>query len=483
MSDIAFLPANDLAKKIQNKEFSSVELTQLYIDRIEKYDDDVNAVVVRLFEQGLADAHNADAFLARGRSLGPLHGVPMTMKESYNIADTPTTWGIKAFSDNVFAEDGVSAKRFRSVGAHFIGKTNVPVSLGDFQSYNPIYGTTCNPWNLERTPGGSSAGSAAALAAGLTGLEAGSDIGGSIRNPAHFCGVYGHKPTFGIIPWQGHDLVPNSPAPDLSVVGPLARSAEDLKLAFTAMAGAAGRASNGWQLNLAKPSLRNLQGLKVALWATDDQAPVAKEIEERVIQVGEVLTNLGAKVSQDARPNFDVQRAYRNYLSLLSSVMGAGDSSDDFAKTTHYVNKLDPADNSQSATTTRGRVMSHRDWVRANNFREKLRFAWDEFFTEWDIVVCPQMATDAFPHDHRPFAERTLSVNGIDRDYLEQLFWSGLAVNSYLPSTVFPSGLSMQGLPIGLQAIGAPFNDYLTIEFSRLLTLEVGGFEKPPNFL
>ncbi|NKB99455.1 MAG: amidase [Pseudomonadales bacterium] len=482
MSDIPFLAASQLAKKIRDKEISSVELTQLYIDRIEKYDDAINAVVVRLFEQGLADAKNADALMARGHSLGPLHGVPMTMKESYNIADTPSTWGIEAFRDNVFTEDGVSAKRFRAIGAHFIGKTNVPVNLGDFQSYNPIYGTTGNPWDLERTPGGSSGGSAAALAAGLTGLEVGSDIGGSIRNPAHYCGVYGLKPTFGVIPWQGHDLLPNSPAPDLSVVGPLARSAEDIELAFTAMAGATGRASKGWQLHLPQTSLRNLQGLKVALWATDEQAPVTKETEDRVYQIGEVLKALGATVSADARPDFDIERANRNYLSLLSSVMGAGDNNEAFAKTTGHVAQLDPADNSRSATTMRGRVMSHRDWVRANNFRERLRFAWDEFFSEWDIVVCPQMATDAFPHDHRPFAERTIAVDGVDRDYMEQVFWAGLAINSYLPSTVFPSGLSAQGLPIGLQAIGAPFNDYLTIEFSRLLTQEVGGFEIPPNF-
>ena len=190
MSDLAFQSATDLAKGIQKKAYSSLELTELYIDRIEQHDGEINAVVVRIFDRALDDARNADAALARGKTLGPLHGVPMTIKESYVIANTPTTWGLEDYRNNKPAKDGLAVQRFKSAGAHFLGKTNVPVSLADFQSYNPIYGTTGNPWDPTRTPGGSSGGSAAALAAGFSALEAGSDIGSSIRNPAHFCGVY-----------------------------------------------------------------------------------------------------------------------------------------------------------------------------------------------------------------------------------------------------------------------------------------------------
>ncbi|HEY5644805.1 MAG TPA: amidase family protein, partial [Pseudomonadales bacterium] len=189
MTNIAYLTALELAEKIRRKEISSTELTQLYIDRIEKYDGKVNAVIVRRFDEALERAAEADRALAEGRELGPLHGVPMTIKESYVMAGTPSTWGIADFKENFSDTDGLAVKRFRAAGAHFLGKTNVPTDLADFQSYNPIYGTTGNPWDTSRTPGGSSGGSAAALAAGFSGLEAGSDIGGSIRNPAHFCGV------------------------------------------------------------------------------------------------------------------------------------------------------------------------------------------------------------------------------------------------------------------------------------------------------
>jgi len=235
MSSLAYLSAVELAARIKAREITSVELTRLYIDRIEKYDGDINAVIIRTFDDALEKAALADLALNEGRDLGPLHGVPMTIKESYVIADTPSTWGIEDFRDNVSDADGLAVRRFREAGAHFLGKTNVPTELADFQSYNPIYGTTGNPWDTSRTPGGSSGGSAAALAAGFSALDAGSDIGGSIRNPAHFCGVYGHKPTYGIIPMQGHELVAGIPEADLAVCGPLARSADDLRVALSIM--------------------------------------------------------------------------------------------------------------------------------------------------------------------------------------------------------------------------------------------------------
>ena len=215
--DLAFRSATELAELVRGGEIGSVELTRHFIERIERLDGDINAVVVRTFDRALADAAAADTALARGDATGPLHGLPLTIKESYVMAGTPATWGIEAQRDNVAAADGVVVGRFRAAGAHFLGKTNVPVDLADVQSYNPIYGTSNNPWNLERTPGGSSGGSAASVAAGFTTVEAGSDIGGSIRTPAHFCGVFGHKPTWGIVPMSGHEIVAGVPDPDLSV--------------------------------------------------------------------------------------------------------------------------------------------------------------------------------------------------------------------------------------------------------------------------
>ncbi|MDG2278986.1 MAG: amidase family protein, partial [Pseudomonadales bacterium] len=244
----AYSSATELAAAIKAKDISSLELTELYIARVEQYDDQINAVVVRDFERGREAAKAADDALARDEDLGPLHGVPMTIKEAYDIEGLPTTWGIPEYQDNIASSDAESVRRLKGAGAVFFGKTNVPLNLGDFQSFNDIYGQTNNPWDLTRTPGGSSGGSAAALAAGLTGLEAGSDIGGSIRNPAHFCGIYGHKPTWGIVPDEGHALPGGYAPPDIAVVGPMARSAEDLALSMDIVAGASRTDIRGWQL-------------------------------------------------------------------------------------------------------------------------------------------------------------------------------------------------------------------------------------------
>jgi amidase len=280
MTELAFSSAGELAQRIRDKEMSSVELTDYYIDRIER----------------------ADAKLVAGEATGPLHGVPMTIKESYDVEGLPTTWGIPLFKDNIATKDAQSVQAYRGAGAVFLGKTNVPINLADFQSYNAIYGTTRNPWDLDRVPGGSSGGSAAALAAGLTGLESGSDIGGSIRNPAHFCGVYGHKPTWGIVPPQGQALPMMVAGPDIAVCGPLARSAEDLDLAMGLLAGAEPLARRGWQLTLPRPAKASLREFKVAIWPTDDLAPVAQEVADRAVHIGETLAKLGATVSDTARP-------------------------------------------------------------------------------------------------------------------------------------------------------------------------------------
>lgn len=483
MSEIAFLSASELARKISTKQISSVELTKLYIDRIERFDGAINAVVVRIFDEALASAEIADAMQARGETLGPLHGVPMTIKESYVIKGTPATWGLEAFRNNIAGQDGLAVSRFKAAGAHFLGKTNVPVNLADFQSYNPVYGTTGNPWDTERTPGGSSGGSAAALAAGLCGLEAGSDIGGSIRNPAHFCGVYGHKPTYGVIPMQGHELMNGIPDADLAVCGPLARSAEDLHLALDIMAGPADREALGWQVSLPSADFKQLKDLRVAIWANDEAAPVAREVAERADEVGRILSNMGAAVSDSARPDFDGADYTLNYRTLLNSVMSASLPADQVRRIQDHVDSLDPEDFSDDAVMARSAVLSHRDWIKANVRREKLRRTWSLFFEDWDIVICPQMATTAFLHDQGDFEGRVINVDNQEQSYFSQLFWSGLVTNAYLPSTVFPTGLSNSGLPIGLQAISAPYRDHRTIEFARQITEQIGGFVAPSAYL
>ena len=479
---LAFRSATELARMIRAKELSSRELTDLYIDRIERLDGPLNAVVVRDFERARAAADAADQALAQGRNLGPLHGLPMTIKESYDVAGLPTTWGIPEFRDNVAQSDSEVVRRYRAAGAHILGKTNVPRELADFQSYNDIYGTTNNPWDVTRVPGGSSGGSAAALAAGFTALESGSDIGGSIRNPAHFCGVYGHKPTWNIVPPQGHALPGMLAPPDIAVMGPLARSAEDLALALDLIAGAGPLNARGWKLDLPKPAKRSLAEYRVAVWPNDERAPVSIEIADRAQQLADRLALLGATVSDSVRPPVDLDVSHETYLYMLNGVMAAGMPEDQFREAAAYVATLDPADRSQAAVMARSAVQHHRDWLRFNNGRERLRMAWRAFFDEWDVLICPQMSTPAFPHDHRPMEARTLTVDNQELPYFQQLFWAGTITVAYLPSTVFPTGPSREGLPIGLQAVSAEYNDYVCIDFARLLAREFGGFVAPPDY-
>ena len=471
--------ATKLLQKMAEKEISSVELTELFIHQIEAHDDKINAVVVRRFDEALAEARAADDARASGKPLPPLAGLPMTIKESYVMEGTPSTWGIPYQKDNIASYDGLAVSRFKTAGAHFLGKTNVPIDLADFQSYNEIYGQTNNPYNFERVPGGSSGGSGAALAAGFSALEAGSDIGGSIRTPAVFCGVFGHKPTWGIIPQAGHELFEGVPDSDVSVCGPLARSAEDLKLALDVMAGPTDRESIGWRLNLAPAEVDSLKHLRVAIWPTDELAPVCHDIEKKVYEVAALLENAGATVSDTARPDFDALKSHHTYLSLLQATMASGQPAERIAEIQAFVDQLDPADNSTEAVIARASVMSHREWIRHNFRREKFRRAWDEFFQEWDVLICPQQIVPAFPHDHSPFGQRTLNVDGEERPYGEGIFWSGLSNHVYLPSTAFPVGFASDGLPIGLQATCGPYRDYRCIEIARLITNELGGFVPP----
>ena len=455
--ELGFLSAVELAGELRGKEVGAEELARYFIGRIERYDDKVNAVVVRNFERALAAAKQADKALARSQKLGPLHGLPMTVKESYDIAGLPSSWGLPDAAQAIAQADSAVVERFKKAGAIFLGKTNVPLWLGDFQSYNEVYGTTNNPWDLQRTPGGSSGGSAAALAAGLTGLESGSDIGGSIRNPAHFCGVYGHKPTWGIVPSRGHQPpgLPPTPQyqPDLAVVGPMARSAEDLAVSLEIVGGPNQFNAAGWRLELPPARMNSLKGLRVALWPDDPNAPVDSDVAARVEAVGETLEKAGARVSATARPAFDVKAASDTYLGILNGTTS------------------DPAAG-----------FKFHEYEALHEQRGFFRAQWRQFFRSWDVLVTPTTATPAFEQDQSDINTRTLTVNGTVQPYFQQMFWAGLATLSYLPSTVFPTGLSSGGLPIGLQAIGAAFDDRTTIEFARLMAREMGGFQPPTGY-
>ncbi len=480
---LGFKTAIELARMIREKEISSVELTQYFIDRIERFDETLNAVVVRNFDRALDSARSADVAQMRGDIAGPLHGLPMTIKESFDIAGLPTTWGMPPFADNIATRDSDVVTRFKAAGAHFMGKTNVPFGLGDFQAYNDIYGTTGNPWDVERTPGGSSGGTAATLAAGMTGLDSGSDIGGSIRNPAHYCGVYGHKPTWEIISGKGHALPGMEASPDLAVVGPMARSAEDLALALELIAGPGDLDAPGWQLRLPPPRAGALKDYRVAVWATDDMSPASSAIADRIQEIADTLGKLGATVSDVARPDFTAKESHDTYMSLVVSFLSKGVPTAEYEASKAIAAGFDPGDMSADAVGARAAVLEHRDWLHFHDVRTRIRRQWQAFFKDWDIVLCPIVVTTAFPHDHGPINDRTILVDGVETSYFGQVFWAGLATLPFLPSTVFPTGLAADGLPIGLQAISSEYNDRTTIDFSRLVAQEIGGFIPPPGFV
>src|SRR5437773_6531797 len=289
MLDTPFQSASALASLIRRKKIGCAELLELYLARVEKYNPTLNAIIATDLEGARKRARAADRALARKKPWGPLHGVPMTIKESYDVVGMPTTWGVPELKDHVPPRNALAVDRLLGAGVVLFGKTNVPIYLADYQSYNAIYGTTNNPWDLSRAPGGSSGGSAAALAAGLTGFEAGSDIGSSIRNPAHYCGVFGHKPTWGIVPPRGQAL-PGRVAPaDISVIGPMGRSADDLALGLAAMAGADEIDGAGWELRLPAPPKKSLREYRVAVMLSDDVCEVDQPVQDRLQALADFL--------------------------------------------------------------------------------------------------------------------------------------------------------------------------------------------------
>ncbi len=477
MSDMAFQSALQLGAAIRKKSISPSEMLEYFLARVAKYNPELNAIVVEDFERARDLAREADKAIARDEIWGPLHGVPMTLKESYDVAGLITTRGNPIWKDNRADTDALSVTRLKQLGVNLFGKTNVPYNLADMQSYNDIYGTTNNPWDHGRAPGGSSGGSAATLAAGMTGLDGGSDIGGSIRNPAHFCGVFGHKPTWGLVPPRGC-AAPGVLAPsDLTVIGPLARSAADLELATMAMAGPDEIQSAGYQLSLQPCPHSTLGGFRVAVWQNEEElAPVTEETRKRIDGVAQAVKDAGGTVDYGARPDIDVVGAHSNYMDLLTAVMASRNSQEEYDGLRA---RLDAPDTSEGEKAQLHRQLaSYRDYARENEARTKSRWAWHEFFKSWDVIIMPVMPTPAFEHDHRPSHERTLQVDNATRSYFDGVFWNGHAINNYLPSTVVPTGAVGEGLPIGVQVIGPEYGDLKTIGFARLL--EAAGFRFVP---
>ncbi len=481
----AYRSAGQLVESLQQREVSALELTDLFIARIEALDGDLNAMPVRDFARAREAAKEADAALARGERQ-PLLGVPVTIKESYNIAGLPTTWGIPAFKDFVPPEDALAVSRLKAAGAIVLGKTNVPLSLGDWQSYNDIYGATNNPWDKGRSPGGSSGGSSAALAAGFGPLSLGSDIGGSLRVPAHFCGICAHKPTYELVSSRGH-LPPGLPAwlagRHLAVVGPMARCVDDLSLALDIIAGpdeaADGRA---YRLSLPPARAEKLSDYRVLVIAEHPLLPTSAAVGASLDRLSKQLQAAGAAVRHETPLLPDLGASAKLYVKLLNAFLSAGMPDDRYQEMRSAAEKIPADDESLVAELMRGALLSHREWLRADFARQRLKQQWRALFKDFDVVVCPPAATPAFPHDRTERqTNRTLSVDGKEFPYLHQLVWADPATPCGLPATVIPVSVA-DGLPVGAQIIGPEYEDRTPLAFAKLVEREFGGFIAPPGY-
>ncbi|MEE2823181.1 MAG: amidase [Acidobacteriota bacterium] len=483
--DTDFGTLTEAARAIRGGVISSLELTQHTLARIEQYNPTLNAIVTLLEDTALAQARAADEALAKGQWWGPLHGVPITIKNALAIAGVRTTAGVPALSDNIPNQDATVVTRLRSAGAVILGNTNVSFMLRDWQSYNTIHGTTNNPWDLERTPGGSTGGGAAALAAGLSYLSVGSDIGGSIRIPAHFSGVYGHKPTLGIVPPQGHipPLPGDPPKPlgrlNLNVVGPLARSATDLKIALSILGGPDNEKAIAYRWVLPPARRTRITDCRIGFVMDSSSCPVSSDVKEILVAAIETLRRAGVSLEEGWPPDVDPVKQYDTYRYLLFAT-GASSINDDQVE--ELRKRAMRQDGSREAIEALARTARHKYFQAADNERIAARAAWQKYFRTHDAFLMPTAFAPAFRHDHRERSERTIATPEGLRPYDDMLFWIAFASLTGLPATTAPVGQTKEGLPVGMQIMGPYFEDATPIDIAGQMADFVGGFQAPPGF-
>ena len=484
MSDFepAFATAAESADAVRTKKISASDLLRTTLDRIDRHNPALNAIVWQDRERAIARAKQADEAVAAGNMWGPLHGAPVTIKESFAYQGSPNTWGLPALKEAISPRTAVAVERLEAAGAIVVGKTNVPVMLGDWQSYNPIHGTSNNPWDLTRTPGGSTGGGAAALSAGLGCLTIGSDLAGSIRIPAHFCGVYGHKPTLGLVslagfqpgPWDGSPGYPM----DLAVAGPLARGARDLALALGVLGGAHAEESNAWTWRMPAPRHTRLEDFRIGYVLDDAAGPIASDVRAVYERALSALSQAGANLERGWPAGFDAQRQMKTFSYLLFALVTA-DINDEARDRSRKRVENNPDDIMAAAA-----VAPHARWLHETRTRLAFRALWQRYFESHDVFLLPTAFTAAFPHDHRePMDNRVVETPEGERSYARDMaFWIAAATLAGLPATVAPAGLTGAGLPAGIQIIAPMWEDGTSIEFAALLSDRLGGFTPPPAF-
>jgi amidase len=480
-SDLPFASAIDAARAIRDGEISSLELTRLMFERIERYRS-LNAVVTVMQDEALERARAADDARAKRQSWGPLHGVPCTVKDAFDTIGVRTTVGVSALKDYVAATDAVVVERLRRAGAIQLGMTNVPPLLRDYQSANPVFGRTNNPWNLERTPGGSTGGGAAALAAGLGYLSIGSDLAGSIRIPAHFCGVYGHKPSYGVIPERGHipPLPADRPAPPsgLNVVGPLARTAEDLTLAMEVLGGPDADTAIAYKWSLPPARRKQLAEYRVGYVVDDPFCPVTSEVRSVLASTVDALRKAGTPVREGWPTGIDAMEQWHTYYFLLLSAMAAGEVPDEALPDIRK--QAESSNDWRDAALVSAVTSPHKVFLQMQRRQLQARAAWQEYFREYDVFLMPVAFIAAFPHEDRP-PSRLRTADG-ERPYSDLEAWMALPTLSGLPVTVAPVGRNSSGLPVGIQIVGPYLEDATSIDFAARMADVVGGFVAPQGY-
>ncbi len=450
--DLLLAPARDLLAVLDDGQVSTRELVDGYLARIDRLNEGLNAVVTLDAARARAEADASDERRARGEPRGVLEGLPVTIKDAFETAGMRTTSGAVELADHVPHSDAVAVARLRSAGAVLLGKTNLPRYADGAQTVNDLFGTTNNPWDLSRTPGGSSGGAAAAIAAGLSALELGSDIGGSIRHPADWCGIYGHKPTFGLVPMLGH--IPPPPG---------------------AVAAAAIR------LDLPEARVGDLNECRIAAWVDDPACPVDSAVRSQIEAMLGLAERAGATVVTDPILPIGMQELYDVGLRLLAGALARGVPETSYAALSE-VTAADPAGSAILARYARAVTQSHRDWLAAHGRRERLRQQMDEFFEHYDVLVTANSPVQAMPHDHTGNElDMTITVNGRPRPWIDLLPWTALANIAYLPATTVPTGLGPTALPVGCQVIGREYTDRTTIAVAGLLGELTGGYQVPPG--
>jgi|HubBroStandDraft_1064217.scaffolds.fasta_scaffold08743_2 amidase len=468
--NIGTATANDLTHALKTGEISSRELLDELLSRADRVNPALNAIVAWDIDRARLAAAAADEATAKGEATGPLHGLPMTVKDVWETEGLVTTSGAPALADHVPQQDAIAVARLKEAGAIIFGKSNTPMYAGDWQTYNEIYGRTSNPWDVSRTTGGSSGGAAAAVAAGLTPLELGSDIGGSIRIPAHYNGVYGLKPSWGIVPLRGH--IPGPPGSlvevDVGVGGPIARSVADLRTALEVMAGPLPE-NSAWRLHLdAGAELNDVSQLRVGTLFDEgsDVVPIAGDVRASLDRFASRLADAGARV-QATRLPVPLIDGFRVWRDITLPVIGLGFPQDEYAAMAELAKS---AGDDPMIEVARAATSSYLSWMRATELRQHQRVAWAEFFGQFDVVLAPVMPTVAFPHDtDRPLAERLIDVDGVGVPHFAAAAWCGAIGAALLPVVTLPTGLSPAGLPVGVQVAGPFLSDLRLLRAAELL--------------